>query len=167
VDSNDPGGPRQISVSGDTPPGKLTVSGSAVFGGVPSCTQAQRTLWLCNTGDCALSVSDVAFKHHHRAFRLINDPFPAILHPGSCLAVVVEYRAEEHEPVPCELVIRSDDPTDPVKCIDVLAYTLWDCCGKEPERCGCEGRQPGCCCKPRGARLDPPYQGKALVGENP
>jgi Pro-kumamolisin, activation domain len=147
VDSNDPAGPRQISVAGEAPSGKLVISGSAVFGGVRCCTQAQRTLWLCNTGDCALSVSKVAFKHHHHALRLVNDPFPAILHAGSCLPVVVEYRAKEREPVLCELVIQSDDPTDSVKCVDVIAYTICDCCKKETERCECERRQADRGCK--------------------
>jgi hypothetical protein len=37
----------------------------------------------------------VAFKRKNRHWRLVNDPFPATLHPGSCLALVIQYRATE------------------------------------------------------------------------
>jgi hypothetical protein len=59
VTSNDPASPATISVSGTAPPGKLAVSGSAMFGGVKCCRREQRTVTICNVGDCTLHVRRV------------------------------------------------------------------------------------------------------------
>jgi hypothetical protein len=156
VTSNDPSGPHTVSVSGVAPPGKLAVTGSTVFGGVKCCRREQRRVSVCNVGHCPLHVSRVHFRRRRRHFRLINNPFPATLHPGSCLDVVIQYRATERVPRPCELVIISDDPDHPVRHLDVIAWTIWECC----EECHCEGRKECCkdrreeCCKRRGKRYD-------------
>jgi hypothetical protein len=135
VTSDDPASPISVEVSGDAPPGKLTVAGSTTFGGVNAGCCADRTLSICNTGDCALAVTSVRFRRKSRRWRLLNNPFPAKLRPGSCLPVVIQYRANERCPRPCELVIESNDPATPVKFVEVLAYTIWDACCKE----GCDG----------------------------
>jgi hypothetical protein len=151
VTSNDPASPISVKVSGDAPPGKLTVAGSTTFGGVNAGCCADRILSICNTGDCALNVTSVHFKRRSRHWRLLNNPFPAKLRPGSCLPAVIQYRANEKCPRPCELVIESDDPATPVKFVEVLAYTIWDAGCKE----GCDDRRKddcdecrkGCCDK--------------------
>ena len=141
VTSDDPASPISVNVSGDAPAGKLTVAGSTTFGGVNAGCCADRILSICNTGECALDVTSVRFKRRSRRWRLLNNPFPAKLRPGSCLPVVIQYRANERCPRPCEVVIESDDPVTPVKFVEVLAYTIWDACGKE----GCDGcRKEGC-----------------------
>lgn len=134
VTSDDPASPISVNVSGDAPPGKLAIAGSTTFGGVNACCCADRTLSVCNAGDCALQVTSVGFKRKSRHWRLLNNPFPAKLRPGSCLPVVIQYHATEKCPRACELVIESNDPTTPVKFVEVLAYTIWDACRKE----GCE-----------------------------
>jgi hypothetical protein len=144
VDSSDPAGPRLIPVSGGTPTGQLAVSGSLYFGQV-DCGKAQRTLSVCNVGPCDLHVASVAFKHPRKHFEIVSNPFPVTLAPGSCLGVVVQYEAN-CEPESCELVITSDDPTDPVKVVDVVAFTCCRTCppagcDERPRRCdpcGCE-----------------------------
>jgi len=143
VTSDDPSSPATIQVSGDAPPGRLSVTGSTTFGGVSACCCADRTLSICNTGYCALHVKSVHFRRKSRHWRLIHNPFPATLRPGSCLSVVIQYRATEKCPRCCELVIESDDPVTPVKVLDVLAYTIWDTCCKDH----CEDCQKGCCAK--------------------
>jgi Abnormal spindle-like microcephaly-assoc'd, ASPM-SPD-2-Hydin len=135
VTSDDPASPISIDVSGDAPPGKLTIAGSTTFGGVDACCCADRTLSVCNTGDCSLQVTSVRFKRKSRHWKLLHNPFPAKLRPGSCLPVVIQYHATEKCPRACELVIESDDPVSPVKFVEVLAYTIWEACHKE----GCEG----------------------------
>jgi len=137
VFSDDPTGPHTVAVSGHAPSGRLAVSGSIYFGEV-DCGIAQKTLSICNVGDCKLFVSSVAFSRKRRHFKLINNPFPAKLHPGSCLGVVIQYRAN-CEPECCELVIHSDDPHEPVKVLEVVAYTRCE------KKCGCEEKP--CCCK--------------------
>jgi hypothetical protein len=95
----------------------------------------------------------MGFKHKRRRMRLINNPFPATIRPGSCLSIVIQYFADERVAKPCELIIRSDDPAEPVKTLEVVAYTVWDSCDKcckEPckccePKCGCGQRCGGCC----------------------
>jgi hypothetical protein len=150
IDSDDPAGPKTIAVSGNAPAGKIAVSGSTSFGGVTACCCADRTISVCNVGDCKLHVSSVAFKRKSRYWKLINNPFPATLHPGSCLSVVIRYKAGEKCPRPCELVISSDDPATPVKTIDLLAYTIWNECGckkccDECRKETCEKSHAECC----------------------
>ena len=90
---------------------------------------------------CALDVTAVHFKRRSRRWRLLNNPFPAKLRPGSSLPVVIQYRAGEKCPRPCELVIESDDPATPVRFVEVLAYTIWERGCEE----GCEGRRKDDC----------------------
>ncbi len=129
VTSDDPAGPHTIAVSGHAPSGKLAVTGSAYFGGVKCGRRAFRTIAVCNVGDCDLHVTKVAFERENRHWRLVHNPFPATLHPGSCLNVTIRYKATQKEPRPCEVVITSDDPVTPVREVDVIAWTR--CCCKE------------------------------------
>jgi hypothetical protein len=153
VTSDDPASPAVVAVSGNAPWGKLAVAGSAVFDGVKCCRHEQRRLSICNVGDCALNVRKAELKGHHKHFRLINNPFPAPLHPGSCLDLVIDYHAVQHAAKPCELLIESDDPDHPVRCVDVIAWTIWGCCEdrdcdcrkeKCERRCECERRRKRC-----------------------
>ncbi len=141
VDSSDLAGPHVIDVSGRAPTGKLAVTGSSYFGEV-DCGAAERTISVCNVGECALHVISVAFSRERRHFTLVNNPFPATLVPGSCLGVVIRYQAS-CEPECCELVITSDDPDEPVRTLDVVAYTRCRSAGdhERSRGCGCEGRR--------------------------
>lgn len=157
VKSDDPSSPQTITVSGNAPSGKLAVTGSTCFGGVKACRCAERTISICNVGDCALHVTSLAFKRKNPHWKLINNPFPATLKAGSCLSVVIRYKATEKCPRCCELVITSDDPTTPVKVLDVMAYTIWrdchescddcrkGCCEKNHKKCGCDDCPDDCC----------------------
>ncbi len=142
IASDDPASPATITVFGNAPAGKLAVTGSTSFGGVTACCCADRTISICNVGDCKLHVKGVAFKRKSRHWKLLNNPFPATLHPGSCLSVVIRYKASEKCARCCELVISSDDPVTPVKVLDVLAYTIWNECGCQ--KC-CDDCRKGCC----------------------
>lgn len=143
VKSNDPGSPHIVNVSGDAPSGKIVVAGSTTFGGVNACCCADRTLSICNAGDCALHVTGVHFKRKSRHWKLLQNPFPAKLRPGSCLPVVIQYHATERCARSCELVIESDDPLASVKTVELLAYTVWESCCKED----CDDCRKGCCNK--------------------
>ena len=44
---------------GDAPAGRLVVTGSLCFGGVKACCRAERTISICNMGECALHVTSV------------------------------------------------------------------------------------------------------------
>ena len=148
VTSDDPAGPRTIQVSGDAPPGKLAITGSTYFGGVKCGRKVFRTIAVCNVGECDLHVSEVAFERRSRHWRLVHNPFPATLHPGSCLNVVLRYTARQSEPRPCELVIRSNDPEHPVREVEVIAWTrccCWECCDACRTHRHCEEHHESCC----------------------
>jgi len=131
-----PAGWHHFEESGHVPSGKVAVTGSTYFGEVDRGI-VQKTVSICNVGDCKLHVFKVGFSRERRHFRLINNRFPATLHPGSCLGVVIEYRAS-CEPECCELVIESDDPHHPVKMRDVVAFTRCDeRCRRDEKVCGC------------------------------
>jgi len=150
VFSDDPAGPKRVETSGIAPSGTIAVTGSAFFGGVRACCRVERTISICNTGDCTLHVTSVAFKHKNAHWKLINNPFPASLHPGSCLGVVIRYKATEQYPRSCELVITSDDPVTPVKTVEVVATTVRDECGcraccEDCRKGSCQKRHSDCC----------------------
>jgi hypothetical protein len=130
--------------SGIAPTGKLAVTGSTYFGEV-DCGSAERFVSVCNVGECPLDVTQVEFAWPRRHFQLIDNPFPATLRPGSCLGVVIRYEAS-CDPECCELVIRSDDPDDPVKRLDVVAFTRCKpLCECKPRPCGCQKQRCECC----------------------
>lgn len=141
VTSDDPASPLIVGVSGTAPPGKLTIAGSTTFGGVDAYCCADRTLSICNTGDCTLDVTSVHFMRKNRHWKLLHNPFPEKLRPGSCLPVVIQYHATQRCARICELVIESDDPVRPVKYVEVEAYTIWDCSCHED----CGDCRKGCC----------------------
>jgi hypothetical protein len=145
ITSSDPASPHTVHVSGTAPAGRLVVTGSLCFGGVKACCRAERTVSICNMGECALQVSSVAFKRKNPHWKLINNPFPATLPPGACLGLVIRYKATEKCPIACELVITSDDPATPVKTLDVMAYTIWDACHCKRDCDKCNGRGCDCC----------------------
>jgi photosystem II stability/assembly factor-like uncharacterized protein len=141
IDSDDPGGPRTVDISGTVPSGTLTITGTGHFGGVDFGRRAERTLSICNTGDCDLHVTKIAFrpdpwkpgchdcdrcdchcgdKHHEHesdqccaTFKIVGNPFPATVHSGSCLGVVIRFTPDCFGPKCCELVVKSDDPANP------------------------------------------------------
>jgi len=144
VSSDDPANPLlSVNVSGDAPAGQLAVAGSTNFGGVNACCCADRTVSICNVGDCALHVTSVHLRRKSRHWKLLHNPFPAKLHPGSCLPLVIQYHATERCCRCGELVIESDDPVTPVRILELHAYTIWDCGCKEH----CEACRKGCCDK--------------------
>jgi kumamolisin len=153
VTSNDPVTPwLDVVATGSSSSGTIAVTGSTCFGGVKACRCAERTISICNVGICDLHVTTVAFKRKSHHWKLINNPFPATLHPGSCLGVVIRYSATERCPRSCELLITSDDPSTPVKTLDVMAYTVWGDCGCKPSCEDCqkgsgEKRHKECCCE--------------------
>lgn len=150
IASDDPASPAEVMFSGEAPAGRLVVTGSTCIGGVKEGCLGERVIALCNVGECALHVTSVRFKRNSPHWRLVNNPFPATLHPGSCLNLLIRYKATERCPRACELVIASDDPAAPVKTLDLLAYTAADscACGKCDDDCprgGCGHAGRPCC----------------------
>jgi hypothetical protein len=157
VVSNDPASPLLVPVSGEVPTGTIVVTGSTCFGGVPACTCAERTINICNVGHCPLEVFSAKLKRKSRHWKLVNNPFPAMLHPGSCLDLVIRYKATERCPRSQDLILTSNDPVKPVKVLDLAAYTIWPCSCKDSDACGkghCDKPVPACCCDDDDGRDD-------------
>jgi photosystem II stability/assembly factor-like uncharacterized protein len=146
VVSDDPASPLSVNVSGVAPSGTLAIGGSTTFGGVTATCCADRTLSICNVGQCGLDITSVAFKRKTRYWQLLHNPFPATLAPGSCLPVVIRYHALEKCCRIRELVIESNDPVTPVKVVEVEAYTIWPWSREDCDEC-----RKGCCDKPHEA----------------
>ena len=139
VFSDDPTGPNAIELTGNAPAGRIAVTGSAYFGGVRCGKRAFRKISVCNVGECALHVDKAEFEHDNPHWRLVHNPFPATLHPGSSLDLVIRYEATQREPHSCEVVIHSNDPARPRVEVHAIA---WTCCREES--CG-ECGEEHCC----------------------
>jgi len=138
VTSSDPNSPKRVRVRGTAPSGHLTVTGNGHFGPIDLGRRAERKISICNTGDCNLHVTKVRFKpvawapgcrdcddcedpeeqgkHNDQCcgrFKIVSNPFPSTVHPGSCLAVLVRFTPSCAGPQCCELIIESDDPAQP------------------------------------------------------
>ncbi|MBI2843864.1 MAG: choice-of-anchor D domain-containing protein [Armatimonadetes bacterium] len=115
ITSDDPLTPvKVVDVNGNTPPGDIRVTGSTDFGDVCPGVLAEKTISICNVGKCNLTVTSVAFEPPCLDFTLVNNPFPAVISPDSCVDVVIRFTPTFVGPKSCTLVIRSDDPDTPV-----------------------------------------------------
>lgn len=125
VASNDPDTPNKtVSVSGNVPPGDIRVTGSTDFGDVCAGTLAEKTISVCNVGECNLTVSSVKFDPPCTDFTIVGNPFPAVVSPDSCLNVVIRFTPTSAGPKSCTLKIFSDDPDTPVVILTITANTV-------------------------------------------
>lgn len=160
ITSDDPASPLSVPVTGNTPNGTLSVTGSLAFGGRELGRPVVRTLTIANTGGCDLHVTKAGFlppcearahrghpcgcggcgcREHdrdrtddgprHRCceeccldFKLVNNPFPATVHPGSSLNLTVVYAASCRPESWCELIIECDDPEHPSRKFRVTGH---------------------------------------------
>jgi hypothetical protein len=125
--ANDPGSPHTVALSGFVGHGILAVTGSACFGEVIFGTRVQQRLTLNNVGDCDLHVTKVGFEGCRcpgcNTLKLVRNVFPATLHPGASLDLVLQYTATGGSACTRHLVIHSDDPDHPAVTIEVSAMT--------------------------------------------
>jgi hypothetical protein len=128
VTSNDPNASTQtIAVSGNTPPGKVAITGSGSYGNVCAGTNAQQAITVANVGACNLNVSSVTVDNGSGGlcadFTIQNNPFPNTLSHDSSLAVTEAFTPASGGTKSCRLVIASDDPTAPVVTVPLSATT--------------------------------------------
>jgi hypothetical protein len=113
IASNDPNKPTVlVQVSGDGTEPNIQVTGSTDFGVASAWTPAERTLSVCNTGGCPLSVGSASVGCSD--FTLIQNPFPASVAPGACLDLVARFTPALPGAKSCTLTIASNDPDTPV-----------------------------------------------------
>jgi hypothetical protein len=112
VNSNDPKTPNtNVTISGSGSEPDIRVTGSTDFGIHSAWTPAEKTISVCNTGACDLSVTSAVVGCAD--FTLINNPFPAIVSHDSCLNLVVRFTPAKPYSKSCPLSIASNDPDTP------------------------------------------------------
>ena len=122
VSSNDSKSPGTVvQVAGTAGQPDVRVTGSTDFGVTSAWRPAEKTVAVCNTGECNLSVTGAAVSCAD--FTLINNPFPAKVSPGSCLALVVGFTPRRPGLKSCSLAIASDDPDSPLVSRTLTART--------------------------------------------
>jgi hypothetical protein len=112
IPSNDPTTPSavvHVTSSGTEP--DVRVTGSTDFGTVSAWAPGEKTVSVCNTGACDLSVSSATVSCPD--FTLITNPFPAIVSHDSCLDLVVRFTPVLPGSKSCTLTIASNDPDSP------------------------------------------------------
>lgn len=127
ITSNDPAGPHTVDVSGHVGAGKLAVTGSSHFGEVEYDTRALQHLTLINVGDCDLTIESAKLKKDELGrctnLCLLKTPFPVTLPPGAAIDIVLQFHATCDCACQRKLIIRSDDPDQPVREIIVSGRT--------------------------------------------
>jgi len=122
ISSNDSKTPdTKVQVSGAVGQPDIRVTGSTAFGVASAWTPAEKTVAVCNTGKCDLSVASASVGCAD--FTLINDPFPAKVSHDSCLDLVVRFTPRRPGRKSCSLTIASDDPSTPLVSRTLTART--------------------------------------------
>lgn len=123
IASNDPVYPTlTVNLSGTSGSADVNLTGSGDFGAVCAGATAERSINVCNTGTCPLSVSGVAVDCPH--FAIVNNPFPASVGVSECLPVTVKYTPQSLGTHTCNLVVTTgNDPDEPQISIPLVAST--------------------------------------------
>jgi hypothetical protein len=122
IASNDPAHPTTtVQVLGTGAEPDIRVTGSTAFGVTSAWIPAQKTVSVCNTGGCHLTVSSASVGCAD--FAVVDSPFPATVSPGSCLDLGLEFTPTLPARRSCVLTIASDDPDTPASTRTLTART--------------------------------------------
>lgn len=122
IPSDDPINPVvEVDVTGTGNVPDIRVTGSTDFGITSAWQPEERTVAVCNIGQCGLSVLSATVDCAD--FALLDNPFPATLEGGGCLDLVVQFTPELPGLKTCELTITSDDPDTPIVTRTLTART--------------------------------------------
>ena len=101
-----------VQASGSGTVQDVSVSGATDFG-VPSAWQpAERTVEVCNTGDCDLALTAASIDCAD--FTLVGTPLPTTVPAGSCADVTVRFTPVLPGAKSCTLTLTTDDPDTPI-----------------------------------------------------
>ncbi len=122
IPSNDPATPNAtVQITGNGTEPDIRMTGSTDFGVASAWEPAEKTLSVCNTGNCPLSVASASVGCAD--FTLVNSPFPAVVGPGSCLNLIVRFTPVLPGAKSCGLTIASNDPDTPAVSRTLTART--------------------------------------------
>jgi len=108
IETNDPVNPTiEVQVMGIGTEHEIVITGSGEFGDVCAEELQEKTISVCNVGDCDLEVFEVSTTCAD--FRVINNPFPATVGMDFCVDVTVQFTPITAGNKSCFLKIVSDD----------------------------------------------------------
>ena len=129
IASNDPAYPTvTVNLTGSAGAPEINVTGNGAYGSVCSGVAEARTIEVCNTGSCPLSVSsaavvqlgsDAACSH----FTIVNNPFAGSVEDGQCVPLTVAYTPQSLGTHSCRLKVSSNDADEPAVYIPLTAST--------------------------------------------
>lgn len=125
IESNDADQPAidlTATCTGSTT-GTIKVTGSTTFGDACAGTVSEKTVSVCNVGECTLNVTSASFVPPCADFTIINNPFPTKVSHDSCNNITIRFTPTSAGPKTCTLVINSDDPITPSVTLQVTANT--------------------------------------------
>ena len=113
IASNDPETPSvSVAAAGTGTQKDIRVTGSTAFGVVSAWGPGEKTLAVCNIGQCPLAVSGAGISCPD--FSLVANPLPATLAPSACVDLTIGFTPTLPGPKSCELQITSNDPDTPL-----------------------------------------------------
>jgi hypothetical protein len=107
-----------VNLTGSAGSPEINVTGDGSFGNVCSTASETRTISVCNTGSCSLSVSSAiivqaASDAPCNDFTIVNNPFAGSVAGGMCVPLSVKYTPQSLGAHSCRVKISSDDADEP------------------------------------------------------
>lgn len=122
----------------DVQPATVTLVGAV---GMPS---EPGTVTVRNAGDFPLQISEIRLEPADARFTLGTLPtFPAEVAPGASVTLTLTYQPDGPAEVRTELVVRSDDPDEPLAVVGVVGRVQQDCLRVMPGMVTLGRVQPG------------------------
>lgn len=122
IPSNDTKTPNTIvTATGIGGEPDVRITGSPDFRVPSAWGPGEKTLSVCNTGSCDLSVTAASLGCSD--FSLIQSPFPATVSHDSCLDLVVRFTPAQPGFKTCNLTVATNDPDTPVATRTLTART--------------------------------------------
>jgi len=129
IASNDPTNPALIvNLTGSAGSPEINVTGDGTFGNVCATGAETRTINVCNTGACSLSVSSATIVQQGSDapcadFTIVNNPFAGSVAGGMCVPLTVKYTPQSLGAHSCRVKISSDDSDEPAVYIPLAGNT--------------------------------------------
>ena len=125
IASNDPSSPTKVvAFSGNAPPPLASTSGALDFGQLCVGVEKTKTVKVCDTGKCNLSVTGASLQGAQCAgLEIVNPPtYPLTISPDFCFDFNVKFKPQAPQAVSnCSLVVATDDPAHPTLSFPITA----------------------------------------------
>jgi hypothetical protein len=112
INSNDPVSPAKVvNVSGNAPTPLASTSGALDFGQLCIDQEKTKTVKVCDTGKCNLTVTGASLQGQCNGLELVNAPsYPLTISPDFCFDFNVKFKPLTQIAPSCTLQVTTDDP---------------------------------------------------------